>query len=67
MNRIGIDIGSISVNLVVMGETGDILKKSLCSSQRQTMVTKSIMEDLLKEYEIDSVAATGTGAKELFF
>ncbi len=66
MNRIGIDIGSISVNLVVMSETGDILKSLYVRHKgRPIEVTKSIMEDLLKEYEIDSVAATGTGAKEL--
>jgi predicted CoA-substrate-specific enzyme activase len=66
VNRIGIDIGSISVNLVVMSETGDILKSLYVRHKgRPVEVTKTIMEDLLKEYEIDSVAATGTGAKEL--
>ena len=66
MNSIGIDIGSVSISLVVMGETGDILKSLYVRHKgRPIEVTESALENLLKEFEIDSVAVTGTGAKEI--
>ena len=66
MNSIGIDIGSVSISLVVMGETGDILKSLYVRHKgRPIEVTESALENLLEEFEIDSVAVTGTGAKEI--
>jgi len=66
VNRIGIDIGSISINLIVMSMSGEIIKNLYVRHKgRPIEVTKTILEDLSKEYEIDSIAATGTGAKEI--
>jgi predicted CoA-substrate-specific enzyme activase len=66
MCRVGIDIGSISINLIVMNKEGNIHKSLYVRHKgRPIQVTKTILENLLNEYEIDSVAATGTGAKEL--
>jgi predicted CoA-substrate-specific enzyme activase len=66
MYRVGIDIGSISINLIVMNKEGNILKNLYVRHKgRPIQVTKIILENLLNEYEIDSVAATGTGAKEI--
>ena len=66
MYRVGIDIGSISINLIVMNKEGNILKSLYVRHKgRPIQVTKIILENLLNEYEIDSVAATGTGAKEI--
>lgn len=66
MKMVGIDIGSISINLVVLNEAGDILKSLYVRHKgRPIEVTKTLLEDLGKEFEIGSVAATGTGAKEV--
>jgi len=66
MHRVGIDIGSISINLIAMNKEGNILKSLYVRHKgRPIQVTKTILENLLNEYEIDSVAATGTGAKEI--
>jgi len=66
MYRVGIDIGSISINLIAMNKEGNILKSLYVRHKgRPIQVTKTILENLLNEYEIDSVAATGTGAKEI--
>jgi len=59
MCRVGIDIGSISINLIVMSKEGNILKSLYVRHKgRPIQVTKTILENLLNEYEIDSIAVT---------
>jgi len=65
MNRVGIDIGSISVSCVVMDEEMNIVRSLYVRHKgRPIQVAETILEDLSKELEIDSVAATGTGAQD---
>lgn len=65
MSRVGIDIGSISINLIVMDEARNILKNIYIRHKgRPVQVAKTILESLTQEMEFDSIAATGMGAKE---
>ena len=66
MFRVGIDIGSVSVNLVVVNESGEIVEERYVRHKGQpTRTAKGLVEELQATYagEIDFVATTGTGAK----
>jgi predicted CoA-substrate-specific enzyme activase len=65
MRRIGIDIGSISINLIVMdGECNIVDSLYLRHKGRPIQAVKTVLEKLSKELEIDSIATTGIGAIE---
>jgi predicted CoA-substrate-specific enzyme activase len=65
MKSVGIDIGSISISIVVLDEATNIVQNSYVRHKgRPIEVAKTTLQDLSKDFEIDSVAATGTGAKE---
>ena len=65
MRWVGIDIGSISINLIVMDEAGNIFKSLYIRHKgRPIQVVKTILENLSQEIVIDAVATTGIGAKE---
>jgi len=65
MYRIGIDMGSVSVNLVVMSESGEIVKsKYVRHMGRPYEMGRDVLEEAVKEYSADFIAATGTGASE---
>jgi predicted CoA-substrate-specific enzyme activase len=64
MYRVGIDIGSISVNLIVMDEAGKILtSKYIRHMGRPFEVGREAIEASLKAYDVDFIATTGTAAK----
>ncbi|MBA4416345.1 MAG: CoA activase [Syntrophus sp. (in: bacteria)] len=64
MYRIGIDIGSVSVNLIVMDETGIIVKNSYIRHKGKPYEkARDILEEVMKHYEINFIATTGTGGK----
>ncbi|MGB2768152.1 MAG: acyl-CoA dehydratase activase [Candidatus Zixiibacteriota bacterium] len=64
---LGVDIGSISVKVVLLSRTGEILKSFYRRSSGQPLLTlKAILEELFKQHapdEIKTLAATGTGGK----
>ena len=65
MYRIGIDMGSVSVDLVVMDESGKIVKsKYVRHMGRPYEMGRDVLEEAVKEYDADFIAATGTGASE---
>jgi predicted CoA-substrate-specific enzyme activase len=65
VRSIGIDIGSISINLVVMDGESNILDSLYVRHKgRPIQVVKTILDNLSKEIEIDSIATTGIGAIE---
>nr|MBP6942355.1 hypothetical protein [Syntrophorhabdaceae bacterium] len=63
MFRIGIDIGSVSINLVVMDERGTIVRDQYIRHKGKPF---HMAGDLLREcadtYNVDFIATTGTGA-----
>jgi predicted CoA-substrate-specific enzyme activase len=66
MFRVGIDIGSVSVNLIVVDGSGEIVEERYVRHKGQpTRTAKGLVEELQATYagEIDFVATTGTGAK----
>lgn len=64
MNRIGIDIGSVSVKVVVVDEQGEIVKSQYVRHKgRPLTVATRLLGEAAHEFRIDFVAATGTGAK----
>lgn len=66
MFRVGLDVGSVSVNLIVMNDTGAIVEdRYIRHMGRPLHVAKDLIKDLQDKYgkEIDFVAMTGTGAK----
>ena len=66
MFRVGIDIGSVSVNLVVVNESGEIVEERYVRHKGQpTRTAKALVEEMQATHggEIDFVATTGTGAK----
>jgi predicted CoA-substrate-specific enzyme activase len=64
MYRVGIDIGSVSVNLVVIDKSGNIaIDRYIRHMGRSIETAKEAIEELIKTYEIEFIAATGTGAK----
>ncbi|MCX5816973.1 MAG: acyl-CoA dehydratase activase, partial [Proteobacteria bacterium] len=64
MFRVGIDVGSVSVNLVVMDKSGRIVKNEYMRHKGRAIVTaKYAIEETLKAYDIEFIATTGIGAK----
>ncbi|WP_028895113.1 acyl-CoA dehydratase activase [Syntrophorhabdus aromaticivorans] len=68
MHRIGIDIGSISVSVIIMDSKDNILESRYIRHRgRPFQVGRDILEELSGQTEIEFVAATGTGAREFAF
>jgi len=62
--RLGIDIGSVSINSVVMDEHNKIVHSKYTRHMgRPVEMARDIIEELTKKYRIDFIATTGTGAK----
>jgi len=65
MYRIGLDIGSVSVNVVVMNEKGVIVHNQYIRHMGSPFqVGKETLEALDDTFEIECVSTTGTGAKD---
>ena len=63
MFRIGIDIGSVSINLVVMDEKGKIINDRYVRHKGKPFhVASGLLQECAEAYEIDFIATTGTGA-----
>ncbi|HBA53191.1 MAG TPA: hypothetical protein DCZ04_01690, partial [Syntrophorhabdus aromaticivorans] len=68
MHRIGTDIGSISVSVIIMDSKDNILESRYIRHRgRPFQVGRDILEELSGQTEIEFVAATGTGAREFAF
>ena len=68
MVRIGVDIGSVSVNLVVVDEKGQVIEDRYVRHVGKPMQKAGeLLEGVQAAYgsQIDFVATTGTGAKML--
>src|SRR5512139_3223527 len=64
MYRLGIDVGSVSINAAVLNENGKIVKSQYIRHKgKPFVVARDVIDEALKEYEIEFIAATGTGAK----
>jgi predicted CoA-substrate-specific enzyme activase len=64
MYRVGIDIGSVSVNLIAIDESGNIaLDRYIRHMGRSIETAKGAIEELIKSHDIEFIATTGTGAK----
>ena len=64
MYRVGIDIGSVSVNVAVVNENGKVVKTSYIRHKGKPFVeAKKVIEETTHDYEVDLIATTGTGAK----
>jgi predicted CoA-substrate-specific enzyme activase len=66
MLRVGVDIGSVSVNLVVVDEKGGIIEDRYLRHRGKPMHRAGeLLEEIAKRYNgaIDFVATTGTGSK----
>ena len=62
MQYIGIDIGSISVNLIVTADDGTILSSQYVRHKGKAFeVGKNCLRRALRQYDVDFIAATGTG------
>ncbi len=65
--RIGIDVGSVSVNLVVLDGSGGVVEESYVRHKGRPMkVAAEALQDVSARYEqgtISGVAATGTGGR----
>lgn len=63
MHRIGIDIGSVSINLVVMDEKGTIVRDQYIRHKGKPFhVASKLLQECAGKYDIDFIATTGTGA-----
>ncbi|MBI5681932.1 MAG: CoA activase, partial [Deltaproteobacteria bacterium] len=66
---IGIDIGSVSANTVVVTENREILEERYTRTKGQPLETaRDVLSDILSRYPIETikaVAATGTGGKTI--
>jgi predicted CoA-substrate-specific enzyme activase len=66
---LGIDVGSVSVKVVLLSKEGQILKSNYRRSKGQPLLTvKSIFEELFCEFDpgvVKSLATTGSGGKLL--
>ena len=64
---LGVDIGSVSVKVVLLSPDGEILRSYYQRSNGQPLPTlKSILENLFGQFnpaDIKSLATTGTGGK----
>ncbi len=66
MYRLGIDIGSVSVNFVVIDDAGHIVDDRYIRHMGKPMETaRELLSRAVDTYEIKFVAATGTGGKTL--
>lgn len=68
MFRVGVDVGSVSVNLIILNEKADIADERYIRHKGKPIHTAtSLLEELQKSYgsQIDFVATTGIGAKNL--
>ncbi|MEN6616138.1 MAG: acyl-CoA dehydratase activase [Syntrophorhabdus sp.] len=64
MYRLGIDIGSVSVNVAIVNENGKIVKTSYIRHKGKAfMAAKEAIEDIVASNDIEFIATTGTGAK----
>ncbi len=64
MHRVGVDIGSVSVNLVVMDDAGNIVNSSYTRHKgRPFEKAREILETTYADYDVEFAAATGTGSK----
>ena len=64
MYRVGIDIGSVSVNVAVMNENGKIVKtRYIRHKGRPFEVAREVIRESIGSHGIDFIATTGTGAK----
>jgi predicted CoA-substrate-specific enzyme activase len=62
--RIGIDIGSVSVDLAVMDDSGNIVVDQYIRHKGRALETaKDAVQEMTSTYDVEFVAATGTGAK----
>ncbi len=66
MYRIGIDIGSVSVDVAVMDKKGNIISTEYIRHMGKPFeVARDIIQERIDKYDIDFIATTGTGAKIL--
>ena len=64
MYRIGIDIGSVSVNLVLMDASGRILKEEYIRHKGRSLETaRDAIKEISNSYKIEFISTTGIGAK----
>lgn len=63
MFRIGIDIGSVSINLVVMDEKGTIVRDQYIRHKGKPFhIAGELLRECAGAYDIEFIATTGTGA-----
>jgi len=59
MYRLGIDVGSVSVNAAILNENDKIVKSQYIRHKgKPFVVARDVIEAALKEYEIEFIAAT---------
>lgn len=63
MFRIGVDIGSVSINLVVMDEKGTIVRDQYIRHKGKPFhIAGELLRECAGAYDIEFIATTGTGA-----
>ncbi|MCX8021382.1 MAG: acyl-CoA dehydratase activase [Syntrophorhabdaceae bacterium] len=66
MHRVGIDVGSVSINLVVMDSSEDIVADRYIRHHGRPIETaRDVLRETLKDFDIEFIAATGIGSKTL--
>lgn len=64
MYKLGLDIGSVSINVILMDDKERIFHSEYIRHKgRPIELAKNILQDLTDKYDIDFIATTGTGAK----
>ena len=64
MYRLGIDIGSVSINAAVLNEKGSIFTSQYIRHKGKPFhVARDVIEQTLRDFDIEFVATTGAGAK----
>ena len=64
MYRLGIDIGSVSVNLAIVNEAGKIVAAEYVRHKGKPFeVAGDCVKQAVEKYDVEFIAATGTGAK----
>ncbi|MCX7965074.1 MAG: acyl-CoA dehydratase activase [Syntrophorhabdaceae bacterium] len=64
MYILGMDIGSVSINVILMDDAGTIIHDEYIRHKgRPIELARNILQDLKTKYKIDFIATTGTGAK----
>ncbi|HOP85892.1 MAG TPA: acyl-CoA dehydratase activase [Syntrophorhabdaceae bacterium] len=64
MYRLGLDIGSVSINVILMDDKERIVHNEYIRHRgRPIELAKNILQDLTVKFDIDFIATTGTGAK----